>query len=151
MKINGSQRWFFLKDFASEWPPKPDFRRLRRQKCEKNAFLSTWKNDPKITFYNCGIRYPSKKFLPVSRRVPLFNGIPGALRTQQLSISASQLSVLVSWESLAEVSKGCNVPRTEKKFLVALFVPAVYAPFPPINFCAPVANWSKNCTDGKLL
>ena len=54
------------------------------------------------------------------------NWIPGALRSQQLSISASRhlsfsasqllsISVLVSWESLAEVSKGCKVPRVEKK------------------------------------
>ena len=37
---------------------------------------------------------------------------------QHLSNSASQLSVLVSWESLAEVSKGCKVPRPKKKFFV---------------------------------
>ena len=54
------------------------------------------------------------------------NWIPGALRSQQLSISASRhlsfsasqllsISVLVSWESLAEVSKGRKVPRVEKK------------------------------------
>ena len=39
----------------------------------------------------------------------------GFWASQHLSFSASQLSVLVSWESLAEVSKGCNVPCTEKK------------------------------------
>ena len=73
-------------------------------------------------FYHCGIRSPSKKFFPYrDNHVSPFNWIPGALRTsnsasQHLSFSASQLSVLVSWESLAEVSKGCKEPCTKIKF-----------------------------------
>ena len=69
-----AQFWtIFLKEIPEKAPLKPDFRRLRRQKMRKNAFLSTWENDPKITFLHYGIGFPSKKFLPVSRRELFFN------------------------------------------------------------------------------
>ena len=45
--------------------PKTWFSAPAAPKCNKNTFSSTWKNNPKITFYNCGIRYPLKKnFFP---------------------------------------------------------------------------------------
>ena len=56
--------WFFLKEFASEWPPKPDFRACGAKKC---VSIDMEKRS-KITFLHYGIRFPSKKFLPVSRR-----------------------------------------------------------------------------------
>ena len=61
----------FLKEIASKSPPKPDFRRLRRQKMRKIAFLSTWKNDPKITFLTMEQGTPKNIRPPYARRVSL--------------------------------------------------------------------------------
>ena len=83
-------RWFSLRKSLQNHPQNLIFGACGAKKCEKMRVFIDMKNDKKIIFYNCGIRSPSKKILPVSRRVLLLNGIPGALRTKQLGNSASQ-------------------------------------------------------------
>ena len=51
---------------------------------------------------------------------------------------------------VAEVSKGCNVPSTEKKVFSAVYSGHLYTPFPPINFSVPVAIRVKKGTDGEM-
>ena len=111
------------------------------------------KNDPKITFFNCGIRSPSKKFLPVSRRFLSQRceqncSIPGDLWTSDLELSVSQflqvsqslsLSVSSPRERTAEVSMGRRVPYAQKKvfsrdsfgFCTPLYPPSTFSRVAP--------------------
>ena len=63
---------------------------------------------------------------------------------QHLSNSASQLSVLVSWESLAEVSKGCKVPCTKTKFFMGISRGWCTPLHPPSTFGLLGLNARKN-------